>query len=131
MSDEPNLTQEAAAPESTPAVTLGDAPAAPAPVTKPSRKPGVEAGVAEIASGREVYASHCAGCHGKDGVGRYGGSVPDLRYATAETHATWHAIVIGGSRQASGMPRQDVSLEESEAVRGYLLSLSEALREGR
>lgn len=44
MSDEPNLTQEAAAPESTPAVTLGDAPAAPAPVTKPSRKPGVEAG---------------------------------------------------------------------------------------
>ena len=94
-------------------------------------QPRLEASAAEIASGREVYASHCAGCHGKDGVGRYGGSVPDLRYANAETHATWHAIVIGGSRQASGMPRQGVSLEESEAVRGYLLSLSEALREDR
>ena len=54
--------------------------------------------------------------------------MPDLRFATAETHATWQAIVIGGSKSANGMPAMEIPQEESEAIRNYILSLSEALR---
>lgn len=91
-------------------------------------QPRLEATDEEIGTGRTLYAAHCAACHGEDAVGRFGGSVPDLRYATSETHATWHAIVVGGSRQQQGMPMQSLSVEESEAIRSYVLSLSEALR---
>ena len=55
--------------------------------------------------------------------------MPDLRYAAQQTHDTWHAIVVGGSRQSAGMPAQELTIEESEAVRAYVLSLSEALRQ--
>jgi quinohemoprotein ethanol dehydrogenase len=91
-------------------------------------QPKLEATEEEIAAGKELYQSHCAGCHGKDAVARYGGSVPDLRYCNADTHATWHAIVLGGSRQQKGMPMQSLSAEESEAIRSYVLSLAENLR---
>lgn len=91
-------------------------------------QPVLDASEEEIESGRELYASNCASCHGEHGVGRYGGSVPDLRYANADTHATWQAIVVGGSRQQRGMPKHSLSLAESEAIRAYLLSLSEKLR---
>ena len=91
-------------------------------------QPKLEATDEEIGTGRALYAAHCAGCHGKDVVGRFGGSVPDLRYAGPEAHATWHAIVVGGSRQQNGMPKQSLSVAESEAIRAYVLSLSEELR---
>jgi mono/diheme cytochrome c family protein len=92
-------------------------------------QPKLSATDEDIAAGRTLYATHCSGCHGKNAVARYGGSVPDLRYANAETHATWHAIVIGGSRAHNGMPKQELSAEESEAIRSYALSLSEEIRE--
>ena len=59
---------------------------------------------------------------------RFGGSVPDLRFANEETHATWHGIVIGGSKAANGMPAMPMPVEESEAIRNYVLSKSEELR---
>lgn len=83
----------------------------------------------DVASGASLYAANCAFCHGKDAVGRYGGSVPDLRYAGEEAHDTWHAIVVGGSRQTKGMPAQEISIAESEQIRRYILSLAAALRE--
>lgn len=86
-------------------------------------QPVLDATEEEIESGRELYASHCASCHGKEAVGRYGGSVPDLRYANADAHASWHAIVVGGSRQQTGMPKLDLSIDQSEAIRSYILSL--------
>jgi quinohemoprotein ethanol dehydrogenase len=91
-------------------------------------QPALAASAELIESGRELYASYCTGCHGSDAAARFGSSVPDLRFATAETHATWHAIVIGGSKSANGMPGMEIPLEESEAIRNYVLSLSEALR---
>ena len=94
-------------------------------------QPVLDASVEEIESGRELYGSHCASCHGKEAVGRYGGSVPDLRYANADAHASWHAVVVGGSRQQSGMPKQNLSIEQSAAIRSYVLSLSEKLTPGR
>ena len=94
-------------------------------------QPALEATAEEIALGRAVYAEACFSCHGTNGVARFGGSVPDLRYASAETHATWHGIVIGGARAANGMPGIELEVEQSEAVRKYLLSLSEEIRAGR
>jgi mono/diheme cytochrome c family protein len=56
--------------------------------------------------------------------------VPDLRYSSDETHATWHGIVIGGAGRANGMPAfSDLDVEQSEAIRNYVLSMSEALRD--
>jgi PQQ-dependent dehydrogenase (methanol/ethanol family) len=94
-------------------------------------QPALEASADMIAAGGALYAEHCRSCHGPAGVARFGGTVPDLRYANAETHATWHGIVVGGARAANGMPTVDVSVEDSEAIRNYVLSLSEAIRETR
>lgn len=91
-------------------------------------QPALEATAEEIETGKELYATACTGCHGSNGVARFGGSVPDLRYANAETHATWHGIVIGGARASNGMPGVEIDIEESEAIRNYILSLSEEIR---
>ena len=91
-------------------------------------QPALAATAEEIETGKELYATDCTGCHGSNGVARFGGSVPDLRYANAETHATWHGIVIGGARASNGMPGVEIDIEESEAIRNYILSLSEEIR---
>jgi quinohemoprotein ethanol dehydrogenase len=91
-------------------------------------QPDLDASAETIELGKAEYMDKCRFCHGSDAVTRFGGSVPDLRFATAETHATWHAIVIGGAKSTSGMPAVEISLEESEAIRNYVLSISEALR---
>ena len=91
-------------------------------------QPALAASAETVETGRALYSDKCRGCHGSDAVTRFGGSVPDLRFATAATHATWHAIVIGGASSASGMPAIEIQLEESEAIRNYILSRSEALR---
>jgi quinohemoprotein ethanol dehydrogenase len=93
-------------------------------------QPKLSASAATLASGKQLFAQNCGGCHGKGGAARIGGSMPDLRYATSETHATWHGIVIGGARRANGMPGFDhLDTAQSEAIRNYVLSLSEAIRE--
>lgn len=92
-------------------------------------QPKLEASEDAIALGKEIYNGACKFCHGFEAVARFGGSVPDLRYATEETHSTWHGIVVGGARTALGMPAMELEIEESEAIRNYILSLSEALRQ--
>ena len=37
-------------------------------------------------------------------------------------------IVVGGARSTQGMPGVELNVEESEAVRNYVLSLSEEIR---
>jgi PQQ-dependent dehydrogenase (methanol/ethanol family) len=83
----------------------------------------------QVDEGRWLYADNCGGCHGKNGIARFGGSVPDLRYAAKDVHDTWPAIVVGGSRSANGMPPFPLSVDEAEAIRMYVLSLSVALRD--
>src|SRR5690606_27403449 len=87
------------------------------------------AGMAVIQRGEGIYWESCRYCHGKDVVARSGGSVPDLRFASAETHAAWDAIVIGGARSVNGMPGSEMSPEDAEAVRQYVLSKTDELRE--
>ncbi len=82
-----------------------------------------------IENGKKMFAANCGFCHGKNAAARFGGSVPDLRYSSADTHAAWHDIVIGGANRAKGMPAfSHLDVEQSEAIRNYVLSKSEALR---
>ena len=93
-------------------------------------QPELTASKATIETGKQLYAGYCGFCHGKNGTARFGGTVPDLRYASAETHAAWQDIVIGGERRAYGMPAfSDLQVEQAEAIRSYILSLSVTLRE--
>jgi quinohemoprotein ethanol dehydrogenase len=91
-------------------------------------QPELDATPATIAAGGEIYDRQCKGCHGKDAVARVGGSPADLRYADAATHAAWHGIVIGGAQRASGMPGFGLTVDESEAVRAYVLSRAGEIR---
>jgi len=98
------------------------------PRTLPTQ-PELKADAEELEAGRQIFSWECKGCHGKHAIARFGGSVPDLRYATSETHATWHGIVIGGALQMNGMPRFELSIEQSEAVRNYVLYQSLSISE--
>jgi quinohemoprotein ethanol dehydrogenase len=107
----------------------GDMPAIKPTVRALPDQPTLSASETEVANGKKIYSSNCGGCHGKNASARFGGSVPDLRYASSETHAAWHGVVIGGAKRANGMPAFDyLEVEQSEAVRKYVLSLSESLR---
>ena len=72
--------------------------------------------------GAALFADNCEGCHGKKAVARFGGSSPDLRYASADAHKTWHGVVVGGAKRANGMPDFELSLEEADAIRNYVIS---------
>lgn len=91
-------------------------------------QPALQATPETIALGQQLYNWQCKFCHGSGGVARFGGSVPDLRYTSEATHVEWPAIVVGGARSAQGMPAMVLSMDESEAIRSYILSLSEELR---
>jgi PQQ-dependent dehydrogenase (methanol/ethanol family) len=97
------------------------------PVAEVTPRPPVPEPVAEpasdelVAAGKNVYYERCWHCHG-DGAAS-GGITPDLRYSNAETHANWDAIVLGGLKQANGMPAfgNILSPDDSAAVRNYVL----------
>jgi quinohemoprotein ethanol dehydrogenase len=81
-----------------------------------------------IAHGADVYGEHCGFCHGKNAEARVGGTIPDLRYASRETHDAWLAIVVGGIRRDKGMPRANIDAKDAEAVRQYVLTQAQRLR---
>ncbi len=110
-----------------------DAPMPAVTATRPALppQPPLEASDEQLELGRQIFSWECKGCHGKHAAARFGGSVPDLRYTTAETHAAWHGIVIGGARVANGMPKFELSIEESKALQNYVLSRSRQLRESK
>ena len=91
-------------------------------------QPALEATPEVVNMGKALYAGYCKGCHGIDAAARFGGSVPDLRYSDEATHATWHGIVVGGAQVSNGMPSFELEIGQSEAIRSYVLSLSEQLR---
>lgn len=94
-------------------------------------QPPLTASAATVALGEKLYADNCKGCHGIDAIARHGGSVPDLRYSNAQMHAAWQGIVVGGALRMNGMPAFELQPEEAEAVRAYVLSLSEAIRDAQ
>ncbi|HSD70611.1 MAG TPA: c-type cytochrome, partial [Woeseiaceae bacterium] len=94
-------------------------------------QPALSASAEQIEAGRDLYSQNCGGCHGKNAVARYGGTVPDLRYSAKDVHEAWPAIVVGGARSANGMPSFKLELDEAEAIRNYVLSLATELRNAR
>ena len=79
-----------------------------------------------VREGKFLYASLCYRCHGVDAVA--GSGVPDLRYATAQVHQQFAAIVLGGIRESRGMPSfQDLlSPKQVRAIQAYVLSRAAA-----
>jgi PQQ-dependent dehydrogenase (methanol/ethanol family) len=77
---------------------------------------------ADVEEGEELYALYCQRCHGVDVISA--GGIPDLRRSTAETHGLFEAIVLGGARQALGMPAHGdvLSPEQVRQIQSYVLS---------
>jgi PQQ-dependent dehydrogenase (methanol/ethanol family) len=74
-----------------------------------------------VTAGAGLYAANCFACHGFNAVA---GPLPDLRYATAEVHAQFEAIVLGGARAQLGMPAfaDRLTSEQVRAIQAYVLA---------
>lgn len=94
------------------------APAAVAAIPQP---PDIDATDVLLATGKDIYFDRCMPCHGESVVS--GSVLPDLRHASADVHAAWQAIVLGGAFQSMCMPSFGgiLSAEESKAVRAYAI----------
>jgi quinohemoprotein ethanol dehydrogenase len=77
-----------------------------------------------VHEGNILYRTYCFHCHGFNAAA---GSLPDLRYATAEVHKQFSYIVLGGARESRGMPSFKDLLNETQvhAIEAYVLSRSE------
>jgi quinohemoprotein ethanol dehydrogenase len=103
---------------------IPDVPATITPVAKSAAaRPERLKGAALIKKGSGLYAKNCAVCHGVGGIA--GGVLPDLRHASAESHANFQQIVLGG-RSAVGMPdfTGHLTAQEVDAIQAYVLSLA-------
>jgi quinohemoprotein ethanol dehydrogenase len=82
----------------------------------------VEASDEQRARGSTLYHLNCSTCHGALAVGG-GSGIPDLRYASAQTHADFAGIVLGGQRTANGMPgfADRLSAEDTRWIQAWIL----------
>ena len=97
------------------------APPAPGPVPEPAVRS--QASAAEVEHGGLLYARFCLGCHGPFAIG--GGSLPDLRYSSAETHARFGDIVAGGALADLGMPSfgDRLTPDDARAIEAYVIEI--------
>jgi quinohemoprotein ethanol dehydrogenase len=81
---------------------------------------------ASVREGGVLYMRYCFYCHGVGVVS--GSSIPDLRYATAETHQQFESIVLRGARESRGMPSFSDALKPDQvrAIQAYVLSQAAA-----
>jgi quinohemoprotein ethanol dehydrogenase len=82
----------------------------------------MNASPATIHEGNILYKRYCFFCHG---VGVVSGSgVPDLRYATAETHHQFESIVLGGARGSRGhaFVQRCSQADQVRTLQAYVLS---------
>ncbi len=95
--------------------------AAAMPIPEP---PAMDSSAEQLAHGKDLYYERCSVCHGIDVAG--GGVLPDLRFASADTHATWDAIVLGGMRSNKGMPAFGTIFDknDSDAVHAFVIDAS-------
>jgi len=75
----------------------------------------------QVADGRATYLQYCVFCHGDGMVS--GGATPDLRALTAEKHAQWSAIVLGGLHWQNGMVGfgDELTQEQSDNIQHYAI----------
>ena len=96
-------------------VTLPPAPASAAIPPPPMQEQPRE----QVLRGALLYSQSCATCHGVNAIG----GAKDLRHLTAETHAQFLDLVLGGTRKKQGMPSfKDVLTEEqARSIHAYLI----------
>jgi len=94
----------------------------------PTPPPGPTASAAALAEGGALYRLYCARCHGVRGNIVKSGAVPDLRRSSAETHASFQRIVLGGARELLGMPSYAGDLTEAQVRFIQAFVLDEARR---
>jgi quinohemoprotein ethanol dehydrogenase len=87
------------------------------PIPQP---PPLRASEADIQAGAQLFADTCSGCHGREAVG----GVKDLRHMTAETHAKFKDIVLGGLYTDKGMASFKDLLTDKQAgqIHDYLIA---------
>ncbi len=86
----------------------------------------------QVADGFKTYVTYCTFCHGDGAVG--GGVTPDLRALTAQKHAMWDAIVLGGMHWQAGMIGfgGELSKEEADNIHHFVIERAHfALDEGQ
>jgi quinohemoprotein ethanol dehydrogenase len=90
-------------------------------VAPPEPAMPVNAPATTVHQGGLLFNSQCAGCHGVNAVA---GPLPDLRYATKETHQEFEDIVLGGNRAQLGMPsfQKILNAQQVRAIQAYILS---------
>ncbi|MEX2204940.1 MAG: PQQ-dependent dehydrogenase, methanol/ethanol family [Myxococcota bacterium] len=109
----------------------------PTPLPKP-RSPGVTPEPPTLASdsdaaaaerGAKLFGSQCAHCHGGRGEERLS-AYPDLFRLSAETHASFDAIVRGGALASAGMASfaDVVSEADVTAIQSFLVREQRVLR---
>jgi quinohemoprotein ethanol dehydrogenase len=80
----------------------------------------------ELAHGTQLFGQRCAMCHGINAVS--GGTIADLRYATAQTYDAFDTIVRQGAYTGLGMPRFDFLGEaDVRAIKSFVLTQRAAL----
>ena len=89
--------------------------------------PDIEVSDEQLQTGIAVYSARCSWCHGAATVGT--GSFPDLRYASADVHANWNAIVLDGAFIDKGMPAfgEVFTEEEALALQAYVVQQARLL----
>ena len=92
----------------------------PAPASEIPLPPSEDQPPAKVAEGAALYSTTCALCHGQNA----NGGVKDLRHMTAETHAAFLDIVLGGKLKALGMESfaDKLSPDQAGAIHAYLIS---------
>lgn len=79
--------------------------------------------LADTTAGRELYASHCAACHGAEGKGGIG---PDLTQPDFKHGRTLEAVAESiRNGRAAGMPAfgNQLSTAETESLAAFVLTL--------
>ncbi|HSG88246.1 MAG TPA: PQQ-dependent dehydrogenase, methanol/ethanol family [Pseudomonadales bacterium] len=106
-------------------------PEPPAPDFDFPEPPPMTASAETVAEGAALFMQNCSVCHGGGAVSS--GVTPDLRYMSAETHAIFDGIVLGGAYKDRGMVSFAHVLdgEKSAAVHAYLIKRAHDAKEER
>lgn len=107
--------------------------AAPVPTSAPVEALTVPSSMPNLSSGAQLYADHCAGCHGTTGMGdgemASGLSFPpavlaDPELADAASPGDWYEMVTNGNLERLMPPFTTLTDQQRWDVVGYALSLS-------
>jgi quinohemoprotein ethanol dehydrogenase len=91
--------------------------------------PEIDAPPGAADAGAALFARYCLMCHGVEAV--TAGVVPDLRYASRETHADFADIVLGGIRAHAGMASfaDLLGADDVRAIQAYVLRRARETKE--